>query len=184
MTQHIMVDLETLGTKPGAVIRSIGAVAFDPAALTLGQTFYINIDRVSCEAIGLTVDPDTVAWWAKQSAEARARLETDPVTIAEALDRFTAFWREADGHQIWGHGASFDAPILEAAYRALGRRTPWPFSACRDTRTLYEMAGVAPDRAAGLHHDALDDAKAQAVAVQQGWRKLLPEQAAANSAEA
>jgi hypothetical protein len=176
MTLHIMLDLETLGTKPGAVIRSIGAVAFDPRALTLGAPFYANVDRASCEAIGLLVDPDTEAWWAKQSPEARARLETDPLPIGEAISRFEVFWREAEGRQIWGHGASFDAPILEAAFRALGRRTPWPFSACRDTRTLYEMAGVEPDRTDGLHHDALADAMSQAKAVQAGWRKLLPDQ--------
>lgn len=178
-TLHVMLDLETLGTKPGCVIRSIGAVAFDPAAEILGAAFYANLDRASCAAAGLTVDPDTEAWWARQSPQARARLEPDQRPLGEALDGFDAFWRQANALQIWGHGASFDAPILEAAYRALGRRTPWSYANCRDTRTLYELADVAPDRADGLHHDALDDAKTQARAVQAGWRKLRPPPAAA-----
>ena len=30
MTTHAMIDIETLGTEPGCVVLSVGAVKFDP----------------------------------------------------------------------------------------------------------------------------------------------------------
>ena len=58
----VMIDLETLGIQPGSVIRSIGAVVFDPVTNTLGSTFYQNICADSCKKAGLTTDPDTIKW--------------------------------------------------------------------------------------------------------------------------
>lgn len=54
----IMVDIETLGRKPGCVILSIGCVAFD------GKEFYVNIDPFKMKDEGVFhVDPDTSKWW-------------------------------------------------------------------------------------------------------------------------
>lgn len=172
MPAHIMLDLETLGTAPGSVIRSIGAVAFDPDAGRIGDAFYANVDRASCEASGLTVDPQTVAWWERQGAEAQAALNHDPRPIGEALDAFTAWWRAQDGAFLWGQGSDFDVALLAEAYRRAGRRTPWPYHAARDTRTVYQLAGVEPDRTGLTHHHALDDARAQAGAICRAWPRL------------
>ena len=49
----VMVDLETLSTKPNAAIVSIGAVFFDPKTGELGDTYYQVID---IETYGLTVN--------------------------------------------------------------------------------------------------------------------------------
>lgn len=169
---HIMLDLETLGTAPGSVIRSIGAVVFNPLTGQLGEEFYRNIDLASCLAVGLTVDPATEAWWAKRSAEARARLEIDPRPLDQVLDAFGAFCDRAGGVRLWGHGGNFDEPLLSAAYRAAGLRTPWMYWDGRCTRTIYDAAGVKPDRAVGVHHDALVDARNQAVAVHAAYVRL------------
>ena len=170
----VMVDLETLGTTPGCVILSIGAVAFDRRAGSLEAEFYVNLDPASCEESGLRVNPQTVEWWSRQSAEARAALETGQVPLAQALADFTAFFRSVGGRTIWGHGATFDPPVLEAAYRVLGLNPPWKYWAVRDTRTLYELADVAPDRNQGVHHNALADALSQARAACRAFEKLLP----------
>lgn len=58
----VMLDLETWGTAPGSALRSIGACTFIPATGETPQTFYRNITRASCEAVGLAVDPETVKW--------------------------------------------------------------------------------------------------------------------------
>lgn len=62
--KHVMVDLETLGTKPGSVILSIGAVTFDlDGSGRDGRTFYQRVNIQSCLDAGMTVDGDTVEWW-------------------------------------------------------------------------------------------------------------------------
>lgn len=161
---HIMLDLETLGTNPGCVVVSIGAVPFDPVKGYVGDGFYRPIALKSAQEAGLTIMADTVGWWLQQSSEARGALFANPAPLAFALDEFSLWWRENQGVEVWGHGASFDPPILEAAYAAVGRRVPWRFPDVRDTRTLFDLAGVKPDRAVGVHHNARDDAHAQALA--------------------
>lgn len=169
---HVSTDLETLGKRPGCVIRSIGAVVFDPRGEGVGAGFYVNVSRESCERHGLTVDPETEAWWAKQSDAAKAALEGDQLDLVEALDQLTAFWVAFAGRKVWGHGSTFDVAILDAAYLAIGREPPWKFWDVRDTRTAFDLAFVKPDRAAGVHHTALDDAINQALTVQRAYSRL------------
>lgn len=171
---HCMLDLETWGTRPGCAIRSIGAVFFSPLRLGLGTDFYANIDGKSCIDAGLHIDPDTAEWWESQSPAARERLRKDRLPLDEALLGFGDFLRPKGVVSIWGHGASFDPPILEACFRALGMLVPWNFWNIRDTCTLFDLAGVALGDFPrdGTHHNALDDAKHQALVVQAAYKKL------------
>lgn len=169
---HIMVDLETLGTAPGCVILSIGAVAFNPESGGMEAEFQCNIVPATCEVFGLKSNPQTVAWWAEQSPEARAALEVDQIALSLALARFGDFYSDNGGTHLWGHGGNFDEPVLAAAYLATGMTLPWKYSAARCTRTIYELAGVQPDRGRGTHHNALDDARNQAAAVIEAYRIL------------
>jgi hypothetical protein len=85
---NVMVDLETLGTVPGSVILSIGAVAFDEMEVA-EEGFYRAIRRETCEQAGLKVSAATLAWWEKQSLEARAvMLDTSATSLEDALRRF------------------------------------------------------------------------------------------------
>lgn len=167
-----MLDLETMGTRPGSVIASIGAVAFDPRTGVLGAEFYRAVSLASCQRLGLRFDADTVAWWLKQGDAARAALAAAEVPLADAIQDFTGFWRSVGGRFIWSHGANFDEPLISAAYRAAGHLVPWKYWDSRCTRTIYDLAGLKPDRAAGVHHNALDDAKSQARAVVAAFAKL------------
>ena len=81
--RHVMLDLETFGTRPGSVLRSIGAVTFGLRA-GLGEEFYRNIDKQSQLELGLTVDAQTEAWWARQSEEAQRHLLDNPAPLATA----------------------------------------------------------------------------------------------------
>lgn len=170
--QHIMVDLETMGAIPGSVIASIGAVSFDPVAGVLGRDFYRTVNIVSAQAAGLTIDADTVRWWLRQDGRAQQALFEAEAGLAEVLQAFSQFYAGESGSVLWGHGASFDPVLLEGAYRAVQQRPPWKFWDHRCTRTIFDLAGVKPDRAAGVHHNALDDARAQADAVCVAYSKL------------
>ncbi len=68
--QNVMIDLETLGTRPGSVILSIGAVEFD-RDLGLGREFYVELNQASSITAGLTTDDATVDWWLDQEDAAR-----------------------------------------------------------------------------------------------------------------
>lgn len=173
-----MVDLETMGSKPGSAIASIGAVAFDPVVGTLGADFYQVVDLVSCERAGLTLDASTVYWWMDKSDAARKALGGAKLDLCGSLARF-AWWIEdqcrGQRPRLWGHGGNFDEPMLAAACRAVSMPSPWRYSEGRCTRTIFEAAGVELDRTApqaGTRHNALDDAKVQARAVCWAYEKL------------
>ena len=159
---NVMVDLETLGTKPGCKVMAIGATVFSQDGL--GSTFYRAIKRDG--QAPLLEDPDTLAWWAKQSDEARGRLfgaNVDNVSLHDALEEFTR-WLSVLGDEVlvWGNGADFDNPILSAAYSACGKPQPWGPWSGRCYRTLKNLRPDIKLKRQGVYHDALDDALSQA----------------------
>lgn len=170
MIKDGMTDLETLGTVPGCAILSIGAVRFDYKTGKLGDEFYIVVDRQSCADAGLHEDPGTLAWWAKQSEAARRVLryasdeEEGATPLADALEQFNAWIKKVPGTRIWGNGADFDNPILACAYKAVGMKQGWaPFNG-RCYRTVKNMyPQTAMGKRIGTYHNALDDAKNQAL---------------------
>jgi hypothetical protein len=171
MGESVMVDLETWGTTPGSALRSIGACTFVPATGETPQTFYRNITRESCEAVGLLVDPETEKWWADQSEEARKALEPDQLPLTTVLLDFFKWWDAVGGEHIWSHGANFDEVLLKSAIAAVGLDSPWAFWNVRCCRTVLALNNRRPLRDKGTHHNALDDAVAQAVAVSAALRQ-------------
>lgn len=164
--RNIMLDTESLGIRAGCVVLSIGAVEFFPDEFAFGEEFSVVIDPESCVEAGLKIEPRTVMWWMDQSDEARRALTSQTtvpldealVALAKAFD-----WKDT---KVWCNGASFDFPILEAAYDAFDADAPWAYYNTMDYRTLkglfsrkvYNENLVKPE----LAHDALSDAKAQA----------------------
>lgn len=171
---HIMLDLETWGTRPGCAVRSIGALEFDPATGETGLEFHRYIDDGACESVGLTRDPRTEAWWADQDEAARVQFNQAAMPLYEVVKTFDHWFCRVAAEYVWAHGASFDPPIWEAACVAVGKAAPWLFWNLRDTRTLFALSGtdlrsIPRD---GIHHDALDDCRHQAQAVALAYRRL------------
>lgn len=167
---NIMVDLETLDNKPSAIILSIGAVAFDPNTGRLGEEFYQVINTDSCRRAGLTESEDTVAWWKQQSEEAKQVLhEAEAETSCHLLKALIGFkdWLQPfklSRVKVWGNGSDFDNPILTTAYSKVGMSLPWRFYNNRCYRTLKKLyPTVVFDKREGTYHNALDDAKTQAL---------------------
>jgi len=156
---NVMVDLETLGNGPQSVIIAIGAVKFDESGL--GEEFYEVVDAQSCVDAGLKMDVSTIMWWMQQSDEARAAFKRESISLWEALDKFSDFVGADD--KVWGNGASFDNTILGSAYRAVEEEQPWKFWNDRCYRTVKAMYPDKPIPRSGVHHNALDDAKSQAL---------------------
>ena len=169
--RHIMLDLETLGTKPGSVILSIGAVLFDPKTGELGETFYSVISTKDSLSYGLTVDPNTQAWWNTQSTEAKAVLTEAQAPEAKPLMTVLNDFKEwvqsntveKANRMVWGNGASFDVPLLQAAYEATALVPPWNYWGSMCYRTIKNLNKNTPaPKREGTHHNALDDAIYQA----------------------
>lgn len=160
---NVMLDLETLGTSPGCVILSIGAVFFDKTGL--GQEFYQTIDVQSSIDAGLTMSGGTFKWWMGQQGAARKALFEDTVQVRVALAHFSHWLAEhcdTKTVKVWGNGSDFDNPILEAAYEKVGMETPWNFWNNRCYRTVCDVLNDRQRKQEGVHHHALDDAKSQA----------------------
>jgi len=154
---HIMVDIETMGTSSYSAIVSIAAVEFDINTGATGNTFYINIDLQSCLDAGLKTDEETVQWWSNQSEKAKMMLNEEKVNLKEALLMFKRFCR--NDCKIWGNSARFDLGILENAYQVTGIKQPWQYYNERCVRTLV---GFYPDIKkntpfVGTPHNAIDD---------------------------
>lgn len=167
--RHVMLDLETMGTSPGSAIMSIGAVEFD-VKKGLGKEFYSVVSLQSCLDVGLRIDASTLMWWLQQSDEARQALSDQPAQLAQALMSFVEYLDV--NCKVWAHGAAFDGPILTAAYKACGITEPYSYRNLRDTRTIYDLAGIRPSNSVGTYHNALDDAKTQALDVIKAFKAL------------
>ena len=163
--KHIMLDLETMGTVPGCVVLSIGAVFFDQNGL--GKEFYQVVSRAHSQELGLKESADTQAWWARQSPAARKVIEDaeakDAPTLHAALDAFTKFLKLDTNVKVWGNGADFDNPILACAYDVAALKQSWIAWNGRCYRTLKNIAPGPKLERVGTYHNALDDAKSQAL---------------------
>ena len=162
--QGIMLDLETLGTKPGCVVLQIGAVEFTEKGII--EDHYVSIDPENCTQWGLTIEPRTAMWWFDQSQDARDFITKGKHTALDiALAEFVSAFKWK-GKQVWANGAGFDFPILKAAFNAVGLDAPWQFWNECDYRTIKNLVGrdvfdklkVEPS----VTHNALADATAQA----------------------
>lgn len=176
---EIMLDLETVGKTPGCAILAIGAVAYDPfgdEVDTVNHGFYQVVDLRSCVDAGLFMDPETVMWWMGQTKAAQDAIVQAPKrSLQEALDAF-ADWKSRYGSvPVLGNGASFDQPILAAAYEQCGKTVPWEFWKAECFRTLKNRTkgGIPAPERQGTHHNALDDAAHQARHMQQIMRRLF-----------
>ncbi|QNK34499.1 3'-5' exoribonuclease [Serratia sp. JUb9] len=166
---HVMLDIETLDVKPSAVILVVAAVFFDPKTGQLGEEFEAAVSPQK-EQDGRTISLDTVAWWARQSDEARKLAFGGSDSLKRVLTNLSRFihMHSSDTVKVWGNGKEFDCAILEHAFQQLTMPCPWKFWHTQDVRTLVtlaELRGFNPKKARpfeGTPHRALDDAKHQA----------------------
>lgn len=161
---NVMLDLETMGNGPNAAIVAVGAVLFDPVTNSLGPTFYRCVDLKTSVLAGGEIDADTVMWWLRQTKAARDGIIKDGLPIQQVLGEFAKFLGPlGDFVKIWGNGAAFDNVILAQAYHRSGLSVPWHHWNDRCYRTMKALRPDVKMERAGTHHNAIDDAKSQAL---------------------
>ncbi|AUR91799.1 ribonuclease H-like domain protein [Vibrio phage 1.164.O._10N.261.51.A7] len=178
--KHVMLDIETLGSKTNSVILSIGACYFDLLTGEIGDTLNIPVSAESCVSAGLDIDASTVLWWMNQHKDAQDKItegQKKAMPLGGALNSLSGFINS--DAQVWGNGATFDNVIIKNAYEKMHMDAPWKFWNDRDVRTIVELGyqiGFNPKRDMpfeGVRHDALADAVHQAKYVSAIWQKLL-----------
>lgn len=186
---HVMIDLESLGTEPGSVILSISAIQFDIETGKTGKQFHENISLKDCLRRGLKIDPGTFFWWMKQSNKSRERLlENEKCTnTVEVVFHNLYHWFQNLPHKesrmlypsrdiiVWGRGPRMDQGLLSYVYKLLGYdETPWHF---RNERCVRTMEALRPDikkntEFKGVLHYGPDDAKHQTKYVSEIYNQL------------
>jgi hypothetical protein len=173
--KHIMVDLETLGKPPYAPILSIAAVEFDIETGETRKSVYTTVKKESFDKYGIEPDPDTVAWWEKQSEEARKEAFSGYLTIENALILLANFFDGKSRHKVWANSPSFDLNLLKNLYQKIGEEVwvtktqknnnglPWYWYNEQDVRTYN---GIFPSVVKnmpfeGVAHNALEDCNHQ-----------------------
>jgi len=159
---HIMIDLETLSFDANGLIVSIGAVAFDSNGVF--DSFYAVLDRQEQIDSGAVVSSTTVDWWLEQEPAARAVFKEPQARVAVKLGEFAVWMMRYEVLGVWGNGAEMDNAMLAQMYRRHGLPVPWKHTASRCYRTAKNLnvGGMLP-AFEGTPHDALDDARYQAL---------------------
>lgn len=170
LKEHCMTDLETMDTIASSIILSIGAVMFDKEGMSSSQ-FYTVVNYKSCVELGLTESESTRDFWNKQKISNPDAYEVvrkaeagEGVDIHEALEDLSRWFKDCSiNGKLWGNGADFDNPILNYAYTKAGIAIPWEPSNGRCYRTMKAAFNGVKAIRQGVYHNALDDAKTQAV---------------------
>jgi len=175
---NVMLDLETMGNTKQAAIIAIGAVRFDENGL--GDSFYRKVSLQSSVDAGMKMDASTVLWWLGQEDAARLPMAheydaingRESVALPDALSHFASWLHRSEGGPlpepvVWGNGSDFDNAILSEAYMLCGNEAPWAFWNNRCYRTMKSLFPSVkkpdPDSVEGVKHNALYDAKFQAM---------------------
>lgn len=179
MANDIMIDIESLDTSPYCVILTIGAVRFDPKGMGIVEKLELRPTiEDQTEQYNRIINDDTIRWWSEQSPAALEEAMSDHgrQSLKDCMEQLYKFcWNR---RAVWSHGAPFDVVVMETAMRQTltdkPNPIPWPFYTVRDTRTLFEIAGVKlKDGGHKTSHKAVEDAERQAIVVQQAYKKLM-----------
>jgi hypothetical protein len=169
---HIMVDIETLDNKPGAIITEIGAVGFSIKENKLDPIANFNRKLNVRESLkdGFTMGLDTLAWWIGKDAKKLKEEYLESLHISNVnnlqLSEFRAFlnMHPMESTYLWAKSPSFDLRLLKSYYDKYqpDQPLPWEFrnEMCYRTLTsLFDSEIYVPKPI----HNGYEDAKIQAV---------------------
>lgn len=170
--KRVMIDIETLSTNKHAAVLSIGVAVFNET-----QVVDTNGWAVEMGAIEGHIDPNTLAWWMKQSDAAREfsfNGTHHPIAMASELRPYIA-----DADEVWANDPDFDLTILQHWWERMPRLNAWPvsFRKYRSVRTMLMLAKryyIATEHVwtGKTAHNPIDDAACQARAVMEVFGAL------------
>lgn len=165
-----MIDIET-GDKDryNSPILSVGFCKFDPCSnADPADARYWKLDIDAQLEVGRDFTDDTLEWWAKQDKAVRDETFDDKSRIPLA-DFYKEFNKLMVGVQrIWAQGIDFDLGNLHSLAQQTGNHINWQFWQQMDSRTAFNLMPSDPRKSLEFDaHNAMADALAQAVCIQQ-----------------
>lgn len=166
MIRRVMLDIETLGTEPGAFVREIAAVEFTGGVIR--RTFAVVVQWQDLRRYDFRIDAGTVQWWLEKERGLRGEFfaGSDGVPLLLALGGLAGWLRDVlpalEPAEVWACGPDFDCALLEECYRRAKLELPWIHWNQRCYRTLKKLRPDIGAQRQGSHHCALDDAQTQA----------------------
>ncbi|RKZ72466.1 MAG: hypothetical protein DRQ48_00210 [Gammaproteobacteria bacterium] len=163
----IMLDIETLSTKPNAAVFEIAMVVFDKHGALADPHFHVGFKPTTGH-----ICPETVAWWLSRAKV--CSLQHSVATEAQAAKMVHDFLASKPKHRLWAMPASFDCIILEQFLERNGYDMPTGFRNWRDLRTVRELANWPDPAVAPGHigHNALHDVRRQINTLTACWERL------------
>lgn len=134
-TNHMMVDLETLGMDTNAIVISASAIIFNSESI-VGD--YYEEFRWDQWPLPTSVTPDTLQFWFKQVQEG------EPIPMGEATPgnlplSINRLYKDHACETIWAQGTDFDIPKLKFHFDQIKMEVPWKYNAVRDCRTVFKL---------------------------------------------
>lgn len=162
--RHMMIDIETLDTRPSAVVFQVGVVVFEDALMQdapkspiLAQRKF-DLDILPQIFAGRTVDRETVNWWLTQKSPLIPIKKQSVHTVFQEISQMMG---EFGISYVWSNSPSFDAVIMRSLAESLGVAYEFPsFRTDMDLRTLKnicKMKKVVDFEPKETTHDALQD---------------------------
>lgn len=117
--KHLMIDLETMDTKPTAAITAIAAIFFNPESGEVGETFYRRISLEDSMSNGGTVSADAILRLLRQPTGIRRQMIDDFFhDIESAICDFYDFVNSnmpLQGVKVWYGCPSLRIAVLRTA---------------------------------------------------------------------
>ena len=182
MKRHAMLDMESIGTKAGYAVLSIGAVIIYVDGVgneiefgDIASPIYIKFDINDQIKGGYLSDKSTRSWWAVHNYEARKVLlpATEDVPTHEGLVELYHYLTTQEIDFFWAKGG-MDFEMLGCMYAQEEVQSPWNFWQERDLRGLLDLAppDALPKRTGFIAHDAMQDAEFQMAQLRAALRHL------------
>ena len=103
-----MIDIETMGRTPDAVITAIAAARFDIMTGIIDDEFYEVVDWK--RQPGRVIEPDTVSWWMEQDRAAREEFSKPGLNLDLTLECLARFIERDDTENneiVWTWSCQF-----------------------------------------------------------------------------
>jgi len=156
MNPHIIIDLETLDTRPTGVITEIGAIVFDPADYCFIESVGIDLDIAEQLAMGRTFSPDTIHHRRRNRTLDACRFTAS--TVRESTAALDLLIAQHKPELLWIWGKDFDGPFLDNLFCMAdlgGFRIPYYNRRC--ARDRYKLAFGESAKGTAKPHSALKD---------------------------
>lgn len=162
--RHIEIDLETLDTRPSAVVFQVGVVVFDEeTGVTLFEKLF-DLDILPQILAGRTVDRDTIKWWQSQNPPLTVYVKDSVEVVFDTINKIMG---EFGVSYVWSNSPSFDAVIMRSLRESMGIQEEFPsFRSDMDHRTLKNLCKLhklVEFEARETTHNALQDCRDQVI---------------------